>query len=188
MATGRGLVLDDLIVGVPFAIVNFIVLAVASSHSQPTYSFGITSSATTAYEAVPLRVALVFLETAAAFAYAVWLIGRRRQTIGMQAVGITAIDPSGRALTPRQVRMRAFYRILFVSLWADLLNAVVLLDHRSRPGLVGLASLVPFVLDLVVYLWPLGNDRNQTLIDRAAGSVVVRGNRLGIAASHPPSS
>jgi uncharacterized RDD family membrane protein YckC len=179
-----GLILDSLIVGVPFGIVSVVVFALAFRNGNGSL-FGVNGFNGVTGESeglVPLRLLLVFAETGVAFAYAVWLIGSRRQTWGMQAVGVTAIDPSGRALTRRQVWMRALYRVLFVSLWANLLSAAVIIDHRRHAGLSTAASLVPVALDAVVYLWVLGSERNQTLIDKAAGSVVVRGNRLGLAA------
>jgi uncharacterized RDD family membrane protein YckC len=107
----------------------------------------------------------------------------------MQAVGITVIDPSGRALSKNQVWMRSFYRVLFIDLWTFLVGAAAFIgttDGRAHAGLAAVGALVTLGLSLIVYLWGLGNDRNQTLIDLAAGSVVVRGDRLGVAASVPP--
>lgn|GEM_PF-6563596 len=179
-----GLILDWLIVGVPFGTVNVLMLVLAARNGNGSL-FGVNgvNGVTGENEGlVPLRVLLVFAETGVAFAYAVWLIGSRRQTWGMQAVGVTALDPSGRPLTRRQVWMRALYRVLFVALWANLLSAAVIIDHHRHVGLGAAASFVPVALEAVVYLWMLGSERNQTLIDKAAGSVVVRGNRLGLAA------
>jgi len=73
-----------------------------------------------------LRIAMSILSAGVTSAYAVWLIGRRRQTLGMQAVGITVIDPSGRALTRRQVWLRGLYWLLFVEL------AFVDVDHEGN--------------------------------------------------------
>lgn len=183
-----GLLLDWLIVGVPFGIVNFVVLVFAGRSGNGGMLFGVNGVTGETEWLVLLRVLLVIAPTAAAFAYAVWLIGSRRQTWGMQAVGITAIDPSGRQLTRRQVWMRALYRVLFISLWSNLLSVAVILDHHRHVGLSAATSFVTLAPQAVVYLWVLGSERNQTLIDRAVGSVVVRGKRLGLAAqvADPP--
>ena len=180
-----GQILDDLIIGIPFAVVGFVV-ALSAAHGDTTHTtFTFGSLASTGGGLVPLRILLAFAQLAAVFAYAVWLIGSRRQTVGMQAVGVTAIDLSGRALTRRQVWMRALYRVLFVGLWSTALQAAVLVDDSRHVGLTAVAEVVPFALTLLVYLWAVGSERNQTLIDKAAGSVVVRGNRLGSAAYAP---
>jgi uncharacterized RDD family membrane protein YckC len=181
-----GYLLDTLIVGVPFALLEIVIGLVFYSEPYGVLSLGKTHPAIAG--AGP-RIALNLAEIAITFAYAVWLIGSRRQTFGMQAVGITAIDPSGRALTKNQVWMRALYRVVFIELWTFLITAAALIgttDGRAPAGLTATGSLLTLVLILIVYLWALGNDRHQTLIDVAAGSVVVRGNRLGVAASVPP--
>ena len=76
----------------------------------------------------------------------------------------------------------ALYRVLFISLWGDLLSAAVVLDHHRHVALSTASSFVTFALEALVYLWALGSERSQTLIDKAAGSVVVRGTRIGVAA------
>ena len=183
-----GFILDALIVGVPFALFEVVLGLIFYSSASGFLSFG---SQHPVLAGPALRLALSVASTGVTFAYAVWFIGRRRQTIGMQAVGITVIDPSGRALTDRQVWLRALYRVLFIDVAGLVVAAVTL--HRDanqvRPASVavsGLVSLVPAALYLLVYLWPLGSERNQTLIDRAAGSVVVRGDPLGPGAVQVP--
>jgi uncharacterized RDD family membrane protein YckC len=181
-----GYLLDALIVGVPFVVFEIVVGLVFYSEPYGALSLG---AAHRAIAGPGPRIALSFLSMALTFAYAVWLIGSRRQTFGMQAVGITAIDPSGRALTRYQVWMRALYRVLFIGLWSFVISAAALIgssDGRAHVGLMVVGALLTGGLTLIVYLWPLGNDRNQTLIDLAAGSVVVRGDHLGIAASVLP--
>ena len=181
-----GYLLDALIVGVPFALFEIVIGLLFYSEPYGVLALG---KAHPAIAGAGPRIALDFLSMAITFAYAVWLIGSRRQTFGMQAVGITAIDPSGRALTNNQVWMRALYRVLFIGLWSFLLDSAAVIgstDGHSHAGLTILSAVLTGVLTLIVYLWGLGNDRNQTLIDVAAGSVVVRGNRLGVAASVPP--
>ena len=181
-----GYLLDALIVGVPIALFEIVIGLVFYSEPYGVLSLGRTHPAIAG--AGP-RIALEFFSLVVTFAYAVWLIGSRRQTLGMQAVGITAIDPSGRALTNNQVWMRALYRVLFIGIWSFLLDSAALIgttDGHSHAGLTILSAVLTGGLTLIVYLWPLGNDRNQTLIDVTAGSVVVRGNRLGVAASMPP--
>ena len=175
-----GFLLDSLIVGIPVALLEIVLGLIFYSSASGFVSFGKLHPV---IAGAPPRIAVSFISMGVTFAYAVWLIGRRRQTLGMQAVGISAIDPSGRALTRRQVWLRALYRVLFVGLWSFAFGAATTIDHRHHTALNVLDVLVPGALTLVVYLWPLGSDRNQTLIDLAAGSVVVRGNRLGIAAT-----
>jgi len=76
-------------------------------------------------------------------------------------------------------------RVLFVDPGSLALGAVAVLRGAHGSGdalLASVGALVPGALTLVVYLWPLGSERNQTLIDKSAGSVVVNGDRLGAAA------
>jgi uncharacterized RDD family membrane protein YckC len=174
-----GLLLDWLIVGVPFAIVSGLLIAAVAPGRGFSVVVGLGDRATTdTGGVVALRIALVLAQTAVTFAYAVWLIGSQRQTWGMQAVGVTAVDVSGRALTRRQVWMRALYRVLFISLWVDLLTIVTVLDGQRHPAWGTATSTLQLALDLVVYLWVLGSPRNQTLIDKVTGSIVVRGTRV----------
>ena len=181
-----GYVLDSFIVGIPFTAFEIVIGLVFYSEPYGVISIG---KAHPAIAAPGVRIAFDFLAMAITFAYAVWLIGRRRQTFGMQAVGITAIDLSGRALTGYQVWMRALYRVLFIGLWSFLLFSAAQLgttDGHAHRALTDLNLLLTVVLTLIIYLWTLGNDRNQTLIDLAAGSVVVVGDRLGVAATNLP--
>ena len=175
-----GYILDALVVGVSL---NLFELVVSLAVYGKAWGFVSLGSGRAAVGAPWLRIAMSILSAGVTSAYAVWLIGRRRQTLGMQAVGITVIDPSGRALTRRQVWLRGLYWLLFVELASLVVSTVQVLDgqHGVKRG-VAAGSLLPLACTLVVYLWPLGNGRNQTLIDKAAGSVVVRGNHLGAGA------
>jgi uncharacterized RDD family membrane protein YckC len=181
-----GYVLDIFIVGIPFAAFEIVVGLIFYSEPYGVVSLG---RAHPAIAGAGPRIALELLSMALTFFYAVWLIGSRRQTFGMRAVGITAIDPSGRALTSYQVWMRALYRVLFIGIWTFVVSSAALIgttDGRPHESLTLFNAVLTGALSLLVYLWALGNDRNQTLIDLAAGSVVVRGDHLGAAASIPP--
>ena len=96
------------------------------------------------------RSAFAYLDLAANFVYSFALIGFWGRTLGMRMLGLEAVDGlDGRfPIGPVKAAVRSF-------------AAAVL-------------TLVPFVGSLLDLLWPLWDPRNQTLHDKAAGTVVLR--------------
>jgi uncharacterized RDD family membrane protein YckC len=76
--------------------------------------------------------------------------GPRGQTVGMMAVSVKAVDPtSGGSIGYGRALWRAFFE------W---LMAII---------------IIPWIIDM---LWPLWDQRNQTLHDKVSNTVVVRTN------------
>jgi uncharacterized RDD family membrane protein YckC len=128
----------------------------------------------------PNMSALVRIVLGASFSvlgllYAVWLIGYRGQTVGMKAMGVIAVRAdTGQQLSRRQVWLRAVTLYLLVSVWSQAGFVIDVFGATSTGRKPGSALMViGFALALVTYLWPLGSPSNQTLQDKAAGSVVL---------------
>lgn len=107
--------------------------------------------------AASARVRLLVL-VVAQLAYTTALLHRRGQTVGMRAVGTRLVVAGGGPPSTQQALTRSA-----VAAVSNILSVIL-------PAL-GLVGLVFTILDV---LWPLWDDRNQTLHDKAIGSLVVR--------------
>ena len=132
------------------------------------------------YSAGPAaRFLFLAAEAAIGIAYAVWFLGHRSRTPGMSAVGITAVDRSGATLSRAQAWKRAFTVFALVGIWIQIANLIKVV-HKTPHGHIGIGGIFELLYVaglLTTYLWPLGNSLNQTLQDRAVGSIVVIGSR-----------
>ena len=110
--------------------------------------------------------------------YAVWFLGRRGRTIGMTAAGVRAVEhTTGLILTNRLAWRRALVAALLINFSTELGFFISLGQHRTTGHaalITGVADFLAVVLLLLTFLWPLGSSLNQTLQDKAAGSVVIR--------------
>jgi uncharacterized RDD family membrane protein YckC len=166
-----GSVLDGLIIGIPTAAIEALVGAIFYSGPQ---AFGFTGHNPDMSH--PVRILLGVSSSIVAIFYAVWLIGRRGQTVGMKAVGVKAVvKESGGRLPWPKVWRRELTVVLLITVWTQAGFIVTVLGEANgnRHDNGALLSLVGYVLSAVTYLWPLGNPANQTLQDKSAGSIVV---------------
>jgi uncharacterized RDD family membrane protein YckC len=95
------------------------------------------------------RTGLLYLDLAVSFVYSFALIGFWGHTLGMAMMRLDAVDGiDGRLpIGPTKAAVRSFA--------------------------AGVLTIIPIVA-LVDLLWPLWDARNQTLHDKAAGTVVLR--------------
>ena len=100
-------------------------------------------------QAILGRVGGETIEVIVGVVYYVVLLGQRGQTVGCMALGVKVVDQ--RAGGPIGYP-RAFLRWLV-------------------EGLLFVVLFIPWVVDI---LWPLWDTHNQTLHDKAAGSVLIR--------------
>jgi uncharacterized RDD family membrane protein YckC len=122
------------------------------------------------------RVIYTLLLAAAGVAYAGLLLGHRGQTVGMMVVGRQAVDQSiGRRLSKAQSWRRAITLYMITGVWSFAAFVSDLDRHTTHHVSLttGLFELATLAFSLLTFLWPLGSSRNQTLQDKAAGSVVV---------------
>ncbi len=94
----------------------------------------------------------------------------------MMAVGARAVDrASGARLTSAQAARRVVAFFVLVELWEQI-SAIIGFSHVYGPVPEGetFFRLLAFAALATTALWPLGNPANQTLQDKAAGTVVVR--------------
>jgi uncharacterized RDD family membrane protein YckC len=109
----------------------------------------------------------------------------RGRTLGAITMGVrvgAATDPTG-LLRARALR-RAFLTTLIESGFLCLALAVVTIGQLSIGGLLVTAAVLAFWLNLVMLLGP----RRRTMVDRFAGTVVVRSARFGAAAVTGPAA
>lgn len=165
-----GAILDSLIIGVPAVAIEMLV---GSLFYSGPLAFGMTGH--TPDMSATVRVIIGVSFSILGLLYAVWLIGYRGQTVGMKAMGVIAVRAgTGQPLSGRQVWIRAVTLFLLVSLWTQMgfiIDAYGKASRGHRPG--SALSFIGVALALVTYLWPLGSPSNQTLQDKAAGSVVL---------------
>jgi uncharacterized RDD family membrane protein YckC len=149
-----GFLLDGIVVSVPTFILDKVVNASSTEY-------------------VSVNLALTF----AGIAYAAILLQTQGMTLGMRAVSIRAISArTGSGLT----FWRAWSRSLVAFALFGLVTEVAFLYEASQPsgwitrhhGVTGL--LLASYLLLLTFLWPIWDSRNQTLQDKAVGSVVIR--------------
>jgi uncharacterized RDD family membrane protein YckC len=169
-----GWLLDALILSIPVLAIQAVLGA--SLYSDPG-AFGLGGHPTAGSLA---RITLNVVALLADLVYAAWLIGRRGQTVGMLAVGIIAIDPQrGSPLGMSKAWKRAIAAFLLTTLWTEW----VFLSgfghaHTNHPAPAQtILTLLGITLVLLTYLWPLGSSRNQTLQDKAVGSLIVLKSR-----------
>jgi uncharacterized RDD family membrane protein YckC len=110
-------------------------------------------------------------------AYGAILIRAQGKTLGMRAVSIAALDlRNGRNITTGAAWLRSVVAFAFFGLTSEIL----FLYGATRPpgwsshsyAMTGLVSLAGLLLSLT-FLLPIVDPRNQTLQDKAAGSVVI---------------
>jgi uncharacterized RDD family membrane protein YckC len=115
------------------------------------------------------------------------------RTVGMMATGIRAVDRvTGGPLSTAQVVRRILAFFLLVDLWNQLAeiidfnsvfrttrtysfgNTSVSTSSVHYPWVYVVVLLIGFAGLLMTAFWALGNPANQTLQDKAAGTIVVR--------------
>lgn len=117
------------------------------------------------------------------FGYLGVALAWRGRTLGAIVMGVrvgAATDPTG-LLRARALR-RAFLTTLIESGFLCLALAVVTIGQLSIGGLLVAAAVMAYWLNLLLLLGP----RRRTLVDRFAGTVVVRSARFGAAAISGP--
>jgi uncharacterized RDD family membrane protein YckC len=138
----------------------------------PTFILGKVLNNTTT-ERVTVNLVLTF----AGIAYAAILLQTQGKTLGMRALSLQAISArTGSELTVG----RAWSRSLVAFALYGLVTEVAFLYEASQPPgwithhheVTGL--LLASYLFLLTFLWPIWDSRNQTLQDKAVGSVVIR--------------
>jgi uncharacterized RDD family membrane protein YckC len=174
--------LDGLIVGVPTFVLG---LAIGSNHllghagQQPV--------------GVGTQVAAVTLGLVLALGYPFVFLRHGGRTVGMMAVGVRAVDRvTGGPLSTAQVVRRVLALFLLVELWSQIaaiidFNWVVRTTHSYTIGNMSVTTssvhypwtyvvvlLIEFAGTLTTSFWAVGNPVNQTLQDKAAGTIVIR--------------
>jgi len=167
-----GLLLDNLIIGLPLGIVGLILIANTAHFSEVP-----GGSVTFSGQFTGWLVVYELLSVAVTISYGALLIGARGQTVGMMALGIKAVEKGSAApLGYKRAWQRALVVFALIQL-PDLLAAFFRLGtdvSAARISAAGFLQLAGTVLTFVTYLWPLGSDWNQTLQDKAVGSIVVK--------------
>jgi uncharacterized RDD family membrane protein YckC len=149
-----GFILDTIVVSVPLFIVDKALNSTTTEH-----------------------VAVNLVLTFAGIAYAAILLQTQGRTLGMRAVSIRAISArTGGGLTFGKAWLRSLVAFALYGLATE----VTFLYEASQPsgwithhhGVTGLV-FASYLL-LLTFLWPIWDSRNQTLQDKAVGSVVIR--------------
>src|ERR1700722_18668207 len=130
------------------------------------------------------RVSVNLLFILGGIAYGALLIRAQGKTLGMRALSIAALDlRNGRKITMGAAWLRA---VVSFALFGFLGGVLFLYGATQPPGwsshshaVTGLVSVIGLLLYLT-FLLPIRDPRNQTLQDKAAGSVVICERR-----SHP---
>jgi uncharacterized RDD family membrane protein YckC len=162
--------IDSLVVGIPLYVIDILLGYIFYSHAS---AFVVVTHSPTA--GAHARVIEGAFTSAATIAYAIWFLGHRTQTVGMSFVGIKAVDQSGSRLSRRQAWRRAFTEFALVGVWIWI---GPLFSHQGQSthggaGVGGILGLLFVGGSLATYLWPLKSPLNQTLQDKAVGSIVV---------------
>jgi uncharacterized RDD family membrane protein YckC len=163
-----GYVLDAIIVGVPSFVIGLVIGLTQRNNTIP--GFVGTHLDWAAQVAIVVTTLLITL------GYPYLLLRHNGQTVGMMAVGVRAVDrASGVALSSSQAGRRVLAFFFLVEVWEQI-SAVIGFHHiyGPQPILYGLFRLLAVAALVTTALWPLGNPVNQTLQDKAAGTVVVR--------------
>jgi len=163
-----GYVLDAVIVDVPVFVVSL-----AITLSQPA---GSIPGTTGRHLGTAAQVGIVAFSVLISLGYPYLLLRYKGQTVGMMAVGVRAVDgTSGAFPTSAQAARRVLVFFVLVSLWLQI-SVLIAFRHvfGPEPAAVVLLRLLSFAAVLTTGLWPLGSPTNQTLQDKAAGTVVVR--------------
>jgi uncharacterized RDD family membrane protein YckC len=124
-------------------------------------------------------VAEVVANVAIIVGYSFALLRFQGQTVGMMAAGVRAVDrSSGVALDTAQTWRRVFTFFMIVVLWEQI---AFVIRTNSIPGPNPVAASIFALLALAglatTGLWPTGSSLNQTLQDKAAGTIVIRTRR-----------
>jgi uncharacterized RDD family membrane protein YckC len=163
-----GYVIDGIIVGVPSFAIGFLIGLTQRNNTIPGFTgYRIDAAAQAAIVITTLLITL---------GYPYLLLRHNGQTVGMMAVGVRAVDrASGEALSSTQAARRVLTFFFLVELWEQI-SAVIGFHHiyGSQPAAYGLFRVLALAALVTTALWPLGNPVNQTLQDKAAGTVVVR--------------
>jgi uncharacterized RDD family membrane protein YckC len=121
-------------------------------------------------------VLVVLLSVLVALGYPYLLLRHNGQTVGMMAVGVRAVDQvSGASPTSAQVTRRVLTFFVLVSLGQQI--ALLIGFHHvfgPVPAAESLFRLLSVAGLATTSLWVLRSRMNQTLQDKAAGTVVVR--------------
>lgn len=166
-----GYLIDDVIILVPTLIVQTIVGAVLH---QPVFlrgGFGAESGGDVIVRLL-VNLALAF----ATLAYVAIFLRKFGGTIGMQAVGIEAIDRhAGTRLSVAQCWRRVGTLFVLVGLWGQIGFIIrAFYDNPNRAVVAAsVCTAIGSAATLVTYLWAAGNVDTQTLQDKMAGSIVV---------------
>ena len=163
-----GYVLDALIVDVPVFIVSVGIGLTQRNNYVPGTSLR--------HFDVAAQLAVVIVSVLIALAYPYLLLRHNGQTVGMMAAGVRAVDrTSGASPSSAQAARRVLTFFVVVDLWQQI--AILIELHHVYgpvPAAESLFRLLSVATLITTALWPLGSSLNQTLQDKAAGTVVVR--------------
>jgi uncharacterized RDD family membrane protein YckC len=163
-----GYVIDGIIVGVPSFVIGVLIGLTQRNNTIPGFTgYRVDAAA---------QAAIVITTLVITLGYPYLLLRYKGQTIGMMAVGVRAVDRvSGAPLSSGQAGRRVLAFFVIVELWEQI-SALIGYHHLYGPVPAGevLFRLLGVAALITTALWPLGNPVNQTLQDKAAGTVVVR--------------
>jgi uncharacterized RDD family membrane protein YckC len=122
------------------------------------------------------QVAEVVANVAIVVGYSFVLLRFQGQTVGMMATGVRAVDrSSGAALNTPQTWRRVLTFFMIVILWEQI---AFVIRTNSVTGPTPIAASIFIAIALIglvtTALWPTGSTLNQTLQDKAAGTIVIR--------------
>jgi uncharacterized RDD family membrane protein YckC len=163
-----GYVLDAIIIGVPSYLLGLLIGDTQHGNTIPGTNVW--------HLGVGAQVFIVITSLLITLGYPYLLLRHNGQTVGMMAVGVRAVDrTSGVVLTAAQAARRVLAFFVIVELWEQI-SAIIGFHHLFGPVPLAesLFRVLAFAALLTTALWPLGNPVNQTLQDKAAGTVVVR--------------
>jgi uncharacterized RDD family membrane protein YckC len=165
-----GLMIDGVIV---YVVASVVQVASGLIFSSSAWAFGLYGHQATLSPGV--RVGVTILIAVSNLVYAAVFLGHWGQTLGMMAVRARALDlQSGGPLPRAKAWLRQATIFALGSPWTTAAFAMDAYIHHTKKDPPGtLIAVVGVILTGVAYLWPLGNAANQTLQDKAAGSVVV---------------
>jgi uncharacterized RDD family membrane protein YckC len=163
-----GYVIDVIIVGVPSFVIGVLIGLTQRNNTIPGFTgYRVDAAA---------QAAIVITTLVITLGYPFLLLRYKGQTVGMMAVGVRAVDRvSGAPLSSGQAGRRVLAFFVIVELWEQI-SALIGYHHLYGPVPAGevLFRLLAVAALITTALWPLGNPVNQTLQDKAAGTVVVR--------------
>jgi uncharacterized RDD family membrane protein YckC len=163
-----GYVIDAIIVGIPSFLIGLVIGWTQRNNTIPGF-------VGTHYDWAA-QVAIVVTTLLITLGYPYLLLRHNGQTVGMTAVGVRAVDrTSGVVVSSSQAGRRVLTFFLLVEVWEQI-SEVIGFHHiyGPQPILFGLLRVLAVAALVTTALWPLGNPVNQTLQDKAAGTVVVR--------------